>query len=46
MSIWKKLVKRAAGIAFTWGLKKLTELAPPEPEPVKRKPRTRKPSAH
>lgn len=42
---WKKLAKWAAGKAFTWGLKKLTELAPEEVKPVTplRKPKSRKP---
>lgn len=42
---WKKLVKWAAGKAFTWGLKKLTELAPEEIKPASPapRPRTRKP---
>jgi hypothetical protein len=28
--MWKRLLKWAAGQAFTWGLKKLTELSPEE----------------
>jgi hypothetical protein len=39
--MWKKLVKWAACKAFNWGLKKINELAPPEPE--KRPVRVKKP---
>jgi hypothetical protein len=41
--MWKTLIKWAAGKAFQWGLKKLTEeYAPAEKKPVKR----RKPVTH
>lgn len=43
---WKKVMKWAAGKAFTWGLKKLTELSPDEVKPVtplKRTPKHKKP---
>lgn len=47
-ALWKKLLKKVAGKAFTWGLKKLTELSPESvaSTPAPRKPRTRKPYAH
>jgi hypothetical protein len=41
--MWKQLVKWAAFKAFNWGLKKINELTPPEPEKKVvriRKPRT------
>ena len=46
--MWKQLLKKLAGVAFTWGLKTLTELSPedaPKSDP-QRKPKTRKPYAH
>ncbi len=49
-ALWKRLLKKAAGVAFQWGLKKLTELSPEDikdgPKAAPRKPRTRKPYAH
>ncbi len=44
--MWKKLLKKIAGVAFTWGLKKLTEeVQPTTPSPSK-KVRLRKPYTH
>ena len=45
--MWKLVPKKLAGYAFTWGLKKLTELSPEDaPKDAPRKPKTRKPYAH
>lgn len=46
--MWKKLLKRIAGVAFMWGLKTLTKLAPEEIKSVDpgRKPRSRKHYQH